>query len=218
MARGGWSPPTGPSGCPTGVPARMDAVQHGIVDRRPRLRLDLGRHGAVGLGPLPLRALVLRRRLLGLGARPRDRAARCTPPRSSPSLVTRVVLGRTGGRPVGWVALGWGEPVVPWWGRPGCPWAVLARMGWSARREQRGRQQHHRGERAEHHRLPERDRAARGRGRRSGALRPRPDHPRARRPGGRAEAPAARGRAADLATPRASCRRRPAASGRPRRS
>jgi hypothetical protein len=23
------------------------------------------------------------------------------------------------GRPVGWVALGWGEPCIPWWGRPG---------------------------------------------------------------------------------------------------
>jgi uncharacterized protein DUF6600 len=26
---------------------------------------------------------------------------------------------RIGGPLVGWVALGWGEPVVPWWGRPG---------------------------------------------------------------------------------------------------
>ena len=28
-------------------------------------------------------------------------------------------------RPLGWVALGWGEPVIPWWGRPGFvgrPW------------------------------------------------------------------------------------------------
>ena len=31
----------------------------------------------------------------------------------------------TGGPVVGWVALGWGEPLVPWWGRPGFihrPW------------------------------------------------------------------------------------------------
>lgn len=36
----------------------------------------------------------------------------------------RVGIG-VGGSAVGWVALGWGEPLVPWWGRPGFihqPW------------------------------------------------------------------------------------------------
>ena len=35
------------------------------------------------------------------------------------------VAARVGGPVIGWVALGWGEPVVPWWGGPrfvGVPW------------------------------------------------------------------------------------------------
>ena len=108
-----------------------------------------------------------------------------------------VVVGP--GPAVGWVALGWGEPVVPWWGRRGVGHGPSWR-GWGGPRVVNNvivsnttvvSVQ-------THHRVPERDRAARGRGRRSSALWPRSDHPRARRPDGRAEAQTARGRAADL--------------------
>lgn len=43
--------------------------------------------------------------------------------------------------PIGWVALGWGEPIVPWWGPPGClgmpRWA-----GWAGPRYVNGRRVH----------------------------------------------------------------------------
>jgi len=44
---------------------------------------------------------------------------------------------------VGWVALGWGEPLIPWWGRPGFihrPWWG----GWGGPRWVNGRPWHHR--------------------------------------------------------------------------
>jgi uncharacterized protein DUF6600 len=50
-------------------------------------------------------------------------------PAYAPALVaffgTPAVGVHVGGPSIGWVALGWGEPVVPWWGRPhfvGRPW------------------------------------------------------------------------------------------------
>lgn len=43
-----------------------------------------------------------------------------------------VVVG-PGGPPVGWVALGWGEPVIPWWGPRGVPRAPSWR-GWGGPR------------------------------------------------------------------------------------
>lgn len=49
---------------------------------------------------------------------PGPRGARVT---YAPALVTFIGSGSS----VGWVALGWGEPVLPWWGRPsyrGKPW------------------------------------------------------------------------------------------------
>src|SRR5262244_1790562 len=42
-----------------------------------------------------------------------------TRPPYSPALVAFFGGPVGGGQVVGWVALGWGEPVVPWWGRPG---------------------------------------------------------------------------------------------------
>lgn len=42
-----------------------------------------------------------------------------TRPPYSPALVAFFGGPLGGGPVVGWVALGWGEPVVPWWGRPG---------------------------------------------------------------------------------------------------
>ena len=41
---------------------------------------------------------------------------------SQPGLSVSIGIG---GPPVGWVCLGWGEPLIPWWGRPGFihrPW------------------------------------------------------------------------------------------------
>ena len=70
--------------------------------------------------------------------------------------------------------------------------------GRAPHRDRRRGQQHQRGERSEHHRVPERERAPCGRGRRSGTLWSRPDHPRARfRWTGRSAATS--GGAADLA-------------------
>jgi hypothetical protein len=52
----------------------------------------------------------------------------------APALVAFFGAPRAVGRPhVGWVALGWGEPLVPWWGRPGFigrPWYA----GWAGPR------------------------------------------------------------------------------------
>ena len=48
----------------------LGALQHGPLDLRSALRLDVGRHGAMGLGALSLRSVGVRGRLLGVGARP----------------------------------------------------------------------------------------------------------------------------------------------------
>ena len=103
-----------------GRSGRMDAVQHGLVGLRSRLRLDLGRHGAVGLGSLPLTGAGATSTGTGPGRPGRSSRARCTRPRSSRSWASPA-RSRSGaaGLPVSWVALGWGEPVVPWWGRRG---------------------------------------------------------------------------------------------------
>ena len=115
----------------------------------------------------------------GPGRRGRWWRGRCMRPPSSLSSAGPVSVSASaiGGPVVGWVALGWGEPLVPWWGRPGVhsP-AVVARLGRPARREQRGHQQHDRGERAEHQRLPEHQRAERRGGGQRESLRPRPHH------------------------------------------
>ena len=55
---------------------RLGAVQHGPLGRRSVLRLDVGRHGAVGLGAVPPRSLGLRGQLLGVGAGSDRRPAR----------------------------------------------------------------------------------------------------------------------------------------------
>ena len=103
-----------------------------------------------------------------------------------------------GGPVVGWVALGWGEPVVPWWGREGfIRGAVMAGLGRPARREQHGHQQHDRGQRAEHQRLPQQQRAERRGGGARRPLRPWAHHVGARRTGGCDKPPADAHRAPD---------------------
>ena len=48
----------------------------------------------------------------------------------SPALVVFLDAGLAAGvRPVAWVALGWGEPIVPWWGRGGVG-VVASWRGW----------------------------------------------------------------------------------------
>jgi len=54
----------------------LGAIQHGTLDRRSLLRLDVGRRGALGLGAVPPRSLGQCRRLLGVGAGPHRRAPR----------------------------------------------------------------------------------------------------------------------------------------------
>ena len=174
---------------------RVDAVQHRLVDPRPRLRLDLGGHGALGLGSLSSRALVLRQRVLGVGARPGDpETGLCAGPGGFPRRAEPRRSQRPGraGSGLGCARLGRaGRAVVGALGRG--PRAVLAGLGWPSRREQRGHPPQDGRERAPHQRVPERERASRGRGRRPDALRPRPDRALARPP---------RGRAADEAGPR----------------
>ena len=118
MAPGGWSPPTGPSGCRPGVPAGwapysagswivdpvygwtwVDAAPWGWAPYHHGRWCFVDGYWAWAPGPVIAR------------------------PVYAPALVAffgdpgGVVVGP--GPAVGWVALGWGEPVVPWWGRRG---------------------------------------------------------------------------------------------------
>ena len=116
-APGGWSRPTGRSGCrracrPAGPRTARDRGYSTPSTAGP------GWTRRRGAGLVPPRTLVLRGRLLGMGARSCDR-----PPRVCSRAVA--FFGDPGGVVIGpapavsWVALGWGEPVVPWWGRRG---------------------------------------------------------------------------------------------------
>ena len=78
--------------------------------------LDVGRRRAVGLRAFPLRPLGARPRPLGVGARARSCAARCTRRRSSLSSAARASpFAVRSGPAVGWFPLGWREPYRPWY-------------------------------------------------------------------------------------------------------
>ncbi len=129
-------------------PGRLGAVQHRPVGHDPYYGWTWVDYRAVGLGAVPLWPLGLRWHGYWAWA-PGPIIVR---PVYSPALVAFFGASRRAGRGrrpfVSWVALGWGEPIVPWWGPPRLhrP-AVLGRLGRSTRREQRRHQQHDRGQR-----------------------------------------------------------------------
>ena len=197
MGRGEPFPPTAPSGsrprCSPGGP-----LHDGILDVRSRLRLDLGRHRAVGWAPYHHGRWVSVNGFWGWAPGPV-----VVRPVYAPALVAffggpslRVGVN-VGGPVLGWVALGWGEPLVPWWGRPGFA-HVPTWGGWGGPRVVNNvvinnttvvnvqninvLPQHHGAKR-------------RGGGQRE-SLRPRADHGGARHPGGREQPPADPRRAA----------------------
>ena len=90
-----------------------------------------------------------------------------------------------GGPVVGWVALGWGEPVCALVGAARFrASALVGRLGRAAGGEQRGRPSHDRRERAEHQRLSKHQRAERRGGGQRKPVRPRPHRAGARDRGG----------------------------------
>ena len=162
---------------PGGRGGRLGPLHHRALDLRSALRLELGDTAPWGWAPYHYGRWVHLDRVWAWAPGPV-----IVRPVYAPALVAffgapgvRVAIGAPF---VSWVALGWGEPCVPWWGRPGFvgrPWWG----GWGGPRVVNNVVVNRTTvvNVQEHHRLPQRGRAERGGRGAPGSLRTRRGRP-----------------------------------------